>query len=167
MNLLGLPGRNPGTFEWMGNLLGTLELGQQSTTVIRYDCWTSGGELDLAHETARARDADPDLVVAKSIGTIVAINAFASGATRRFVMIGTPLRIYKDRDLDLLGRLADACSVRFIQQTDDRAGSMADLRTALSSLPSGWFLEVPGDDHAYSDIAALKWGIERWFAGPT
>ena len=50
----------------------------------------------------------------------------------------------------------------FIQQTSDRSGSITELRKIVIDKNPVKVVEIPGNDHMYSDIHKLKDIIESW-----
>jgi pimeloyl-ACP methyl ester carboxylesterase len=159
MKILGLPGRDEATVAWLESILTGF---QHSFTIQRYACWQGGGDFDLDLEVERARDVDVGLVVAKSMGTRVAIHAAQRDAllAERYVLIGVPLKAYQEGELELLNALCARRPVLLIQQTDDFLGSCQELRSAVVEHDNVSFAEVPGNDHMYSDVATLRSHIE-------
>ena len=164
MQVLGLPGRNPATFEWLTALLGAINFGDANITVQRYECWSApGSELDLALEARRATETGPELIVAKSIGTTVALALdLASIAATKLVFIGVPLHMYTASEMETLNNLFNQGLLLIIQQTSDPAGSANDIRSVVSR--PELIAEVPGNDHDYFDLEILKSAIEDWIA---
>jgi predicted alpha/beta-hydrolase family hydrolase len=166
MDVLGLPGRDAATEAWLTDVMRAFELPEGERTVQRYRCWDDGADFDLAGEVARATASAPDLVVAKSMGTRVAIHAAHSGGlvAPEWVLIGLPLAAYAEGELDLVRALCGQAQVLIIQQTDDFLGGFEQVRAAVdSNRPT--FAEVPGEDHVYSDVAELGGIVQTWRAG--
>lgn len=162
MKILGLPGKKPATHQWLNALIDAIDLNYTAKQIQSYDCWqTPTAELDETLETTRAQQFDPDLIIAKSLGTIVALMAFAETADRRkFILIGIPLEIYSAEEIATLNRLATTGAVLIIQQTADPAYSADELRKALNQPEI--VAEISGNDHAYSDIDQLCSLITPW-----
>lgn len=166
MKILGLPGIKPVTEQWMKQLLDSLELGQSETTVQQYQCWSRPGSgLDMKLEADIAASTCPDLVVAKSIGTRVAIYAFAQGmlSVKTCVFLGIPLRGCSSEESGTLQQLCAAVPILLIQQTADPAGGYHDLVSLIPETQNCGKREVPGNDHMYGDIPRLKQIIESWY----
>ena len=166
MKILGLPGINPVTGPWLQSLIDIMDLEQPDSTVQHYQCWfTPGSGLDLEFEADLAGQADPDLVIAKSIGTRVALFSYTRNllSADRYVFIGTPLKGYSDKEIELLGRFCASVPVLLIQQTGDKAGSYSSLVSLIPAAATCRIAEVPGSDHVYSDINLLKEIIETWY----
>ncbi len=163
--VLGLPGRDAATEAWLTALLNSLDIGACDIRVQRYRFWADPSlPLDPAVEAEIAAQLPPDLLVAKSFGTIVAVTAHVDHALRprASVFIGTPLVAYTDDRLRALRSYCAAARVLFIQQTNDMTGSHADLAAIVATQPGCVVVEVPGGDHVYSDIGDQSAVISAW-----
>jgi hypothetical protein len=164
MKIVGLPGRNKETDGWLNELLALLALGEYE--VLRYRHWADGTEPNIAHEMEALRGRAPDLVVAKSMGTIVATTAYRSASFRpaRAVLIGSPIGRSTPESQALYRALAEAIPTLFIQQTADFTGTFVELESIVQGSAHGQLAEVPGNDHAYSDTARLASIVASWVA---
>ena len=164
MQVVALPGRRIETEAWLKSLLAAA--GIPKADLIRYRHWDSDAEASIAFEAKRLEGQSPNLVVAKSFGTIVAATAFCLHGFRpaAAVLIGTPYAAMDGSDLTFLQRFAAATETLFIQQAQDPGGPAAALHTALG-VAAGTVESVPGDDHIYSDTTALAAIVQRRFAG--
>lgn len=167
MRLLGLPGRKASTLTQMTDLVGRLA-GVQAE-VRSYGFWAGSDEPDpdVEPEALAVADSGAELLVCKSIGTLIAVLARERhGFTAKsYVFIGSPLRRFEAGGLtDVLRRQAHAAPTLFIQQTADFNGPYADLAAVVANAPFATLAEVPGDDHHYSDTARLAQVIETWRA---
>ena len=168
MNILGLPGINPVTEQWLKSLLDAVDLNQSETVIQRYRCWSLPGTgLDLETEAAIAAQAKPDTVIAKSIGTRVALSAFTKGllSAKAYIFLGIPLRGCVDGDISALQMMCNNVPILLIQQTNDPAGSFSDLSSLVPVSPTCKTSEIPGNDHRYGNIKQLKQIIESWYSG--
>ncbi len=167
MKIVGLPGANQWTEQWMTEVIGALELGQSATVVRSYRHWhASNEELDLAYEISQVAAEAPDLVVAKSLGTIVTLTGLDDGSIRagRYVFIGVPVSGLREAELKILGSLGERDEpCLFIQQRDDRAGSAEALQEHVTEGGNVKLVVIPGEDHRYDDIDVLKELIETWY----
>jgi len=160
--VLGLPGRNPETEAWLAGLLAALDA--PDANGIHYAHWDDGGEPDVELEARRLARLKPQLVVAKSMGTLVASTAFDLHEFRpeRAVLIGTPVGHLPASAVARLTALADATPTLFIQQQDDITGSFAEIDAVVSGCARGTTVSVPGSDHVYADVEQLASLIQRW-----
>jgi hypothetical protein len=163
MRLIGLPGQNPETAGWMRALVDSLALGQTSTEVAEYRHWEEATKPDVAHEATQLNVAPDDVVVAKSMGTMVLLTRARSGdLPARAVFIGTPIRGYPAPMLEDLREFANTVPSLFIQQTSDLTGGFEAVRAVVGEAASASLAEVAGEDHVYADTAELKAIIESW-----
>ena len=166
MKLLGLPGREPSTLGQMQGLLTRLEVGQTETEIRRHAFWeTEWTNPDLLPEAQVVGDLAADLVVAKSIGTLIAMLAAARHgfAPTACIFIATPLnRLVAEQGLGLLAAHCEAIPTLFLQQTDDFNGAYAPLAELVTRHPRCTAVEVPGDDHLYEDLDLIAPLIEAW-----
>jgi hypothetical protein len=165
MKLIGLPGRNAETEAWMTGLLEDLSFGQHAASVAHYRHWDDSSEPDLLHEASRLTISDADLVVAKSMGTLVLLTHCLRGSRPfRAVFIGTPLKAYSSEKLASLKSFADQTPSLFIQQKSDIAGSFAGLEPVVRECAKATLVQIPGEDHIYSDTDELGLIIENWWS---
>jgi hypothetical protein len=131
--------------------------------VVRYRHWETDVEPDVEFEASRLSGQTPQVVVAKSLGTIVAATAFDLYEFRPLaaILIGVPYQPLPSEERRLLQQLAQGVSTLFIQQVEDPGGSAAELRAALG-LTSGEVVTVPGADHLYLDTSALGAIVKQW-----
>ena len=171
MRLIALPGRNPETEAWMRALVACLDLSHldlnlEEAAVVCYRHWDDGGEPDVAFEAQRLELAVGDLVISKSLGTLVLLTAARSGCMPvGGVFIGTPIRGYSESNVGDLKAFANSCATLFIQQTSDFTGTCAELEGVLGDVAFGSLVEVAGDDHVYADVDRLAEIIESWWRG--
>lgn len=165
MQVVALPGRNSATEPWLRDLL--LAAGLPDSGVVRYRHWDSDTEASVDFEAARFADRSPQLVVAKSMGTVIAATTYGQHGFRpaAAVLIGTPFQAIDADGLGLLQNFARGVETLFIQQIEDPGGSAAMLHDALQ-LTRGEVAAVPGDDHLYRDTAALVEALRPWAARP-
>ena len=164
MKLVALPGRNSETEAWMLKLTDRLRLGQTATVIAHYQHWDNTGEPDVLAEVDRIEVASDDLVIAKSLGTLVLL-AYASrhDALSGAVFIGTPLRGYPESTRTFLRQLLEETPILFIQQTADFSGSFAELNSLVGDVRQATMAEIAGEDHVYSDTEELAEIISGWW----
>ena len=162
MRVLGLPGRLEATFPRMQAIVAALS---PDAVVHRYAAWPDDPVPDEEAEAARVGPFRPDLVVAVSLGTLVAMAARArhSLEAKAYVFLGVPLdRLKAEGRVAILGEQALAAPTLFIQQTNDFTGPFADL---AATLPAGVDLrEVAGGDHVYDRTEELAALIRAWMS---
>ena len=157
MKILGLAGVKAATLDWMQLLLAALDDESFEAEIHHYRHWSDAGEADVDFEAAALANRAPDLVIAKSLGTCIAVHAFAHSGfrPRKAVFIGTPLGRHGADDYARLAGFTASVPTLFIQQTDDFNGSCKALRSAVEAFANARVAEVAGDDHVYRDITEL------------
>ncbi len=164
MTIVGLPGRNPETEPWLEVLLASIASKDAPVRILRYQHWATGAVPDLAAEVERAEVDGADLVVAKSMGTLVLLGAVAAGKVpRRAVLIGTPLAACGPEERRALRSLADRIPCCFLQQREDFTGAAAELEAVLGRTHAAMRV-VEGSDHVYADTDELARHIASWQA---
>lgn len=165
MKMLGLPGRDPATDQWLQDLLGRLVGAGSDSNVHGYRHWHVAGDPDITYEAGLVADQRVDLVVAKSLGTMVLLAAAQQGfQPSAAVLIGVPVRAYSDDQLQALQQFVGERPCLCIQQAADFTGPFRELEQVLGG-SNTTLVEVAGDDHIYSDTAELATQIEAWRAG--
>ena len=171
MKILGLPGQNQSTFHWMQEILGTIQTENLTTSTQSYKFWDQpGSALDEALEIGRASEFNPDLIVAKSLGTIITLLGISQGkvSPRYCVYIGIPVSSVDESVIEILsGDHATGIVSLFIQQSHDRTGGYSQLCDLLPVRRNFTTVEVPGEDHVYSDVLELGKIINGWFGTVT
>lgn len=154
MQVTALPGRNARTEAWLLALLTATPL--PTDGLVRYRHWTSDAEASVEVEAGDLQGLAPDLVIAKSFGTVVASTAFVDHGFRpaAAVLIGTPFAALGATEVSKLKAFARDVDTLFIQQTADPGGASSALAGALE-LTRGEVADVPGDDHLYTDVDLL------------
>jgi hypothetical protein len=167
MNILALPGISQKTEKWATNLLAELVAPEKTMTVQRYLHWDCGdGEqcLKLADEVERLRGMTVDLLVAKSLGTMIGLAACGRKliTPQRAILIGTPVSGFKENNMNLREMAALDIPCLYIQQVHDIVGPAAALKKEIDGLPGVELVEIPGDNHQYKDLKLLARHIKRW-----
>jgi pimeloyl-ACP methyl ester carboxylesterase len=167
MNVFVLPGNNSQTESWAVNLLKELEAPHWTTRVQHYKHWDSDETqfVNIKDEVERLQGCRIDLLMAKSVGVRIGLLAYTQGiiAPQRFISIGTPMIGFRKEKMALralVAKLKVPCL--FIQQTNDKAGSCVSLREEIADLPLVELVEIPGEDHLYSEVKLLAQHIKHW-----
>jgi len=162
MTVLGLPGRNAETEGWLQALC--TRLGFAHAEVLHYRHWDDPLPADAAFEARRLAGRAIDLVIGKSLGTLVAALAHEAESFRpeSAILIGVPLRGLEDWQLAAYQGLAAQVPTLFVQQSQDFTGSHAELAAWARSSRHATVIEVPGSDHAYADLEVLEAAIMPW-----
>lgn len=164
MQVIALPGRNPKTRSWFRAVLTEAALPVDG--IVEYRHWHTEVEADVDVEAKRLHQQQPTLVLAKSLGTVIAAKAYCHHQfrPRAAILIGTPFGARDSDDLTCLQQFANGVETLFIQQTEDPGGAASALAAALQLL-QGEVVTVLGNDHLYSDVAAISAIIRRRIDG--
>jgi hypothetical protein len=168
MNILALPGISPKTEKWATNLLQELSGPDRKLQVQRYkhwDCADAEQCLDLHGEILRLEGCTVNLLVAKSLGVMIGLQACNKKtiAPERAVFVGTPVTGFHENNMDLQKLVAGlGIPCLFIQQSHDIVGSCASLRAKIEAIEGVTLVEIPGDNHQYKDLKLLARHIKRW-----
>lgn len=158
MKILGLPGVIPETNKWMQELFQALDANSFDSRIQEYRHWSDNSDVDTDHEACCLKQSLVDLVIAKSLGTFVSTYAFDTYNFRplRAVFIGSPIRRHSSNNFELLSKFVKSVPTLFIQQTLDFNGSYNELSKTVHAFSNAEIIEVPGDDHVYSNIDELQ-----------
>jgi hypothetical protein len=165
MRVLGLSGRKPSTRPQMLALLEALGLGEAPIQTYRFWSAADHPNPDVVPEALAAAASGADLVVAKSIGTQVAMLACRDHGLKpgACVFLATPLRRLEALGLvPLLERHCTAADTLFVQQTAGYNGAFADVAKIVGRYPRCQIAEIPGDDHLYEDIDVIAPIVRAW-----
>ncbi len=166
MKILGIPGVKIETKEWMKSLFSALGENSFESKVHLYRHWSDNIEADIDYEASCLEDFSVDLVIAKSLGTLITTLAFASFnfEPKAAVLIGSPLKRHGLDNFGLLKSFVESVPTHFIQQTSDFNGSFEQLRKIVQPYQNAIVTEIPGDDHIYGDIDELQKIIQPIFS---
>ncbi|MBP18584.1 MAG: hypothetical protein QF849_08700 [Pseudomonadales bacterium] len=163
MRILGLPGIKPATFQWLSEIVDGLQL---DARIQEYDCWRNepSNKLDLGIEVPAAIDFEPELIIAKSIGTLIVLHTSREiQPSNGYVLIGIGKGFLDNDDRKAVIDLSQSdIPLLFIQQTSDPACSYRDLCELLGEDHNAKLVEMPGADHEYRNQDELVSIINSW-----
>jgi len=161
MNVFILGGMSPRHYEWVRQLAEALQPHFDEIRLLDYRHWEQqGAEMDLEYEitqaAALAKDFGEYLVVAKSIGTVLATLATARGllAPQRCVFMGFPLKVVTADLSEVANALLQLPPTTFLHNEHDPLGSAEAVKTYVGAhAPAIYdFQTLPGDTHDYIDF---------------
>lgn len=165
MNLILLPGMNPATKEWLGEVEAAVAPGFDTTSRQDYLHWVDGEDMSVAEEAFRLGDIarkleGPYSIFAKSAGTWVVLQAVRSRLIMpdRCVFAGTAVNFAREADFPIEDLLKGfSVPTRFVQKEGDPAIGAEDLRVLLHGLhvANAEVVPIPGNDHHYENVAQL------------
>lgn len=163
MNALLLPGNSRRHEEWIEDLKNALAPNFENIETQHYRHWQSGeGNADVDHEIGvaerKAAALKPYVIVAKSIGTVIAVKGTAECKLYpdKLILLGVPINGGAPKDSFSKWLKAVNVPVVFIQNTKDPLGAFADVKAAFEGRGSQLsFVELPGETHDYLDFEAI------------
>ena len=167
-NVILLAGANPRNRQWLCKLSECLKNHGIDSEIFPYLHWDSKSEIDIKKEVYRLgeyiKSHESTIVIAKSAGAIIGMNAALNGATvNKMVMIGLPITYMEERYIDT-SQLIESISVPTlcIQASEDPMGSYREVSKLCSSQPLLEMVEVIAADHTYTDLASIARHIEAF-----
>jgi len=164
MNILLLGGNSPRHHGWVRELQAHLQDGGDEVTLHDYRHWETGDEnadvpyeIDAVSNLANAQEHY--MVIAKSVGTVIATRAIAQGKIHpsACVFLGVPHSSLGKHLPDIRQDLGVLPPTVFAQNSGDPLGS-ADLvkEYVAQNHPATWeFVATPGETHDYSDFQLI------------
>lgn len=164
MDILILPGNSPHHREWSEQLKQNLEPLRMHTIVQQYQHWKTGREWASVDEELNTtieltESLGEYVVLAKSIGSIIALKGTATGKIhpKGLLLMGIPLKdTALSKEVPLwLSQITQPIIV--IQNSHDPLGSYDEVVMTLSATaPNLTVIEQPGDTHDYTNTALMS-----------
>lgn len=163
MNALLLPGNSPRHSVWIEDLKLALTSHFEAIVTQHYRHWETGDEnanidYEIGVAQQKAINLEPYMIVAKSIGTVIAVKGTTEGKLKpqKLILLGVPINggVSKDLFFDWLKQVS--APVIFVQNTKDPLGSFSDVKSAFEGKEGNvTFIELPADTHDYLDFEAI------------
>jgi len=162
MNALILGGQSPRHQVWVRQVAESLQPYFQVVTFLDYQHWQKEVSVDLEYEIGQASHLASELgeyvIIAKSLGTMLAVHGNALGLLHpsRCIFLGLPLKALDGLE-DMPEGLRRLPPTVFVQNAQDPLGSFADVQAYVAAHGNGRVkcLETPGDTHNYVDFALI------------
>ncbi len=168
MKILLLPGVNPATIDWLHFLTEKLSLAEADTVLNNYQFWSAPDEeKSLSREVANLPGDDFDLIIGKSLGTLILLQALYEKriVCNQALLIGIPSAVidqkadFKPESLELL----KGDDIFIVQQVNDQLGPANMLEPyAPSNL-----LVIEGNDHLYESYDFYVDDVLQWLKIPS
>lgn len=167
MDIIILGGNSPRHKQWVRDLREVLLPHADAVTIIDYLHWETGAaqadiETEIDRLASHAQRSDEYILVAKSIGTVIAALAQQRGVVRpeACVYLGVPLETarYEGVRFDILPKTT------FIQNVHDPLGSSEQLKAYITAHPPQvWkLLEEPYATHNYMDFQMIEREVKAY-----
>ncbi len=160
-----LPGNSKVNIPWLEDTKNVLDK-TYNIKEIRYNHWESDLEINFDDELTKLKNISSNMknyfVVAKSIGSIITLLGINRNIIdpEAVVILGFPLNLIKKENYDVLPLIKDNIKVLVIQQKNDILGKSEQVKKYLPSYID--IIEIPGEDHFYSDIELIKPIIDNY-----
>ncbi len=164
MKVLLLGGQSPHHYDWVRELRDIFEEHELEVVLHDYAHWLKDEpNIDFEHELAAVAELAADiedeyLIVAKSIGTVLAAVGNARGVLRPkgCLLLGFPLTSFEHNE-DVAAALTQLPMTIFVQNEHDPLGSYDALRQYLAPhAPTATVtIPLPGDTHSYDDLQTI------------
>lgn len=165
MDALIFGGESPRHQQWVRDVARTLQPHFSAVKFLDYRHWSEGGPTDIEFEIAAAAKLAATsasyTIVAKSIGTIIAVLGIGTTVLRptRCVFLGLPLGVLR-RMPGVIDAIRLLPPTTFVQNEHDPLGSTEEVASFIDVHGNhlATVLKTPGDTHDYVDfeqIAAL------------
>lgn len=168
MNTLLLPGVNPATVEWLDLVVDKLELNSKQSLSFKYSFWSdSNRKPNLQNEIGRLPAQSFDLVIAKSFGTLVLLQALLDDriSCAKAILFGIPIKVTANvpgfQAEEAFSQLGDPAFF-LIQQQEDKLGPAEQL----AELQPANLLTIPGNDHHYNELEHYIEKSKSWLLDP-
>ena len=166
-NLIILGGNSTKNIKWIDLFEETFS-SDFNVIKICYEHWNNGDEMNFDFELEnfenKVKGLEDYYIISKSIGSVLTLTALKNKSInpKKVVILGFPLMFYKEYNIDF-NELVDKSNIAdmiVIEQTNDPIGSFKDVKNALNGKLN--VIEIPGDNHAYSDIKLIKPIIDKF-----
>jgi hypothetical protein len=174
MNLLFLPGNDKRNLDWSREINDVLRPLFSIIRIVSYRHWQTGApfidmEFEKKNLPEQARDFSPYMVLAKSVGVLLALECIKNGTLTpdRCIFLGTAVRLAKQQQYPLETWLQGYCvPTLWIQKDEDPACCSRELSNLLKSLnvDLSTFVEIPGNIHHY-EVEEVRYDIENYVNG--
>ena len=165
MKVLILGGNSPRHYDWNRQLAAALSKAGHEPIIHDYMHWQTGGPLaaiesEIASAAAAMKSEPSYAIIAKSIGTVIAVLGVARGALhpKKCILLGVPHTGIAGDTADFLPSMATLPRTLFVQNEHDPYGSAEGLDALLErSCPPAYELAVVfgNTTHDYLDFAQM------------
>jgi len=168
MKAIFLPGNSLRNKEWVEELEKNLRILFDETKIQYYSHWETGEKhANIEHETSilldKVGDEDDWVVIAKSIGTNIALEAIKKGMKpQKIIFLGFPLKFFDDNDLrkEVISMINSVKSqIMFLQNSNDSFGSSDELEKFLNEtkMKDYQLIEFANNEtHDYQNYKKIK-----------
>ncbi|MBC7006740.1 hypothetical protein BIZ37_29785 [Photobacterium sp. BZF1] len=163
MKILAIPGKMPATQTWLEKIIAATPWSNENIDVHRYNAWDFEQDFNVDTEIEHLPSGHYDVVITKSIGTLVTLKSQQKISWDRLVFIGIAWSIYSNIEKELLPALNNhGLPILIIQESHDPFGSYQEINHVLLNMEHITCKEVTGERHQYSNIPLIGKIINDW-----
>ncbi|PST85458.1 hypothetical protein C9I86_18800 [Photobacterium sp. NCIMB 13483] len=163
MKILAIPGKMPITESWLFKILSATQWRQEQVEMHRFAAWDNEQAFSVDKELTYLPSGHFDVVITKSIGTLITLKAQNTISWDRLVLIGVAWSLFSESEHDLLPALDEKGQpVLIIQENHDPFGSYAEIAAAVAGKHNISCVEIMGDRHQYANTEAIGKLINHW-----
>ena len=166
MNALLLPGNSKHNKVWIHRVNEALSDIFTFTIVHHYAHWENGEDFikydyEISRVIDECKDIKPDIIFAKSIGSVLTIKGLAekSFQPNYCILVGLPLTIILEENLPIRDWLKGInIPIMIVQNNNDPFGAFTEINKYIDSINNKnvSVVKLYGDTHDYNDIKKLK-----------
>ncbi len=138
------------------------QLSDYNVTLQQYNHW-KGQEFSLETESSKFLELikDQDILIAKSIGTIITLTNIKELNIKKIILMGIPQRLCKEENIDIKNLIkSNQINTLYIHQEHDVTGIYQELSMIVPNAVC-----ISGSDHSYTNydeiLPIIKPFIER------
>lgn len=175
MKLILLPGNVPTNKQWAHNAAQAFSDTATDILEQNYTHWETGAKIiDFDAELVKLSEAlqgeNEYIIFGKSAGAVLAIYGVSAGALKpeRCVFAGLPIKWAEKNKFPLREWLTKFnIPTVLVEQSEDPVGPYAEVQAYLAELEinSIQTIEIPGNDHDYNDLDAIKALVQEFLLG--
>lgn len=165
MNILLLPGANRNSLEWFAQLqqqFGNMRISNHSCLTNNYSFWQNdNAEPSLEHEISQLPKLELELVIAKSLGTLVFLQAATHSllSWKKALLFGIPLRLAEQTKFSPTSlKLLPTPNLHTVHQRNDQLCPCIELTLHQPK----HLLQIAGSVHKYDDFSLCAKTCKQW-----
>lgn len=163
MKILAIPGKMPATEPWLLKILSATYWHKDTIEMHRFSAWDNDQAFSVEKEISFLPSGHFDVVITKSIGSLITLKAQKTISWDRLVLIGVAWSLFSESDRELLPALDDKeLPILIVQENHDPFGSYAEVAAEVAGKHNICCIEVKGDRHQYTDTALIGQLINDW-----
>lgn len=163
MDALLLPGNSPRHAEWVEQLKQSLSPDYHTIIAHHYRHWQTGEpkaavDTEITDAYKEVQKLDSYVIIAKSIGTVIAAKATAKGVftPQKLVFLGVPIDGGADVSEFRSWLTQITVPVVIIQNSQDPLGTYVAIAQAFHGIEQVSCIEQPGAHHDYQQIDVIR-----------